>query len=133
MKRAVCAIILNKDNEILIVSRKNNHSSFGLIGGKVDEGETYVEALIREIKEECGLNLKHGLILFEDRESSYDVMTFLCICHSGRIYSEENAVLKWIKLNELNILYEGNFGEYNRKLFNSFELEKLKEYQTNII
>ena len=56
MKYAVCALIFRGD-KILSVSRKNDHKIFGLIGGKVDYGETLIEALFRETKEETGLDI----------------------------------------------------------------------------
>lgn len=55
-RTAVRAIIL-KDNKILMV--RSNHGFFKLPGGGVEEGESQVEALLREVAEETGfLNLK---------------------------------------------------------------------------
>lgn len=53
---AVSALIIN-DGRILAVSRKTNHSDFGLPGGKLDPGESFKEALIREVMEETGLTV----------------------------------------------------------------------------
>ena len=55
---AVQAVILNSKNEILI-SKRAEHKKFGLMwecnGGAVLSGETSLQALIRELKEELGL------------------------------------------------------------------------------
>ncbi len=57
-------IIKNKNGEILLLKRHPKSSyganSWELPGGKVDKGEFFDEALIREIKEETNLNSKLG-------------------------------------------------------------------------
>jgi len=53
----VAAIILNKKNEILLVNHRKNKKSYWLFpGGGVEYGETFVEALKRELKEELSLD-----------------------------------------------------------------------------
>jgi len=39
-KKAVVVILINDDGEICIVSRKDDHENFGLIGGKVDHEDS---------------------------------------------------------------------------------------------
>lgn len=55
MKRAEglfsVAALLFRGKQILAVSRKTNHEDFGLPGGKIDFGESPVEALVRELRE----------------------------------------------------------------------------------
>lgn len=52
------AIIKNEDNEILLLRRSKPGGWFTLPGGTVEEGETVIQALEREITEETGLKLK---------------------------------------------------------------------------
>ncbi|HBS48350.1 TPA: NUDIX hydrolase [Candidatus Dependentiae bacterium] len=53
-------LILEKNNKYLLGKRKNTNymeGFYGLPGGKVDEGESLTQALIREAKEELGINV----------------------------------------------------------------------------
>jgi 8-oxo-dGTP diphosphatase len=81
--------IIRRENELLMVySTKDGDYKFP--GGGVDEGETYTEALIREIREECGAIVKNiynefGKTIEYDRpmEKEFDVfkmVSFYYIC-----------------------------------------------------
>lgn len=63
-KNAVVIII--KDNLVLSVPRKSDTSTFGLIGGKIDPGETAKEAAIRECFEETGLQILDLDFIYSD-------------------------------------------------------------------
>ena len=60
----VRGIIKNDKNEILIVKRhpksRTDPEMWELPGGKVESGEFFVDALVREIKEETNLDVKVG-------------------------------------------------------------------------
>ena len=60
--------ILVRDGKILLVRHEKNGKSYWLIpGGGVDFGETAGEALIREYREEVGLEVEVGkLVLVQD-------------------------------------------------------------------
>lgn len=50
-----CLLLVDKKTgKILSLSRRNNPSQFSMPGGKVEEGETPVQGLCREIYEELG-------------------------------------------------------------------------------
>ena len=51
----VAAIILNKKGEILVCERKNDRGAWQFPQGGVDEGETDLEAMEREVMEEVGI------------------------------------------------------------------------------
>lgn len=59
MKRATLAIIV-KDNQVLLGEKKKGEIGTGTLngpGGKQEEGETLVECLVRETKEELDITL----------------------------------------------------------------------------
>ncbi len=57
MKLAVTVILRNEAKQILLVSRKYDHTNFTLPGGKVNPGEDLDQAIIRETREETGLQI----------------------------------------------------------------------------
>lgn len=114
MKRAVCALIFTNSNKILAVSRKYDPTDFGLVGGKVDPGETPEEALVRETKEETGLDLTEYKQVFEIEDSGFICTTYLCKA-SGQVSSSEKGIVKEVDWMEL---LNGTFGSYNSQLFN---------------
>lgn len=72
----VSAIILNSLNEILI-SKRAEHKKFGLMweinGGSILTGETSLEGIIREIKEELGIEFtKKEAMFLKDIKRGFD-------------------------------------------------------------
>ncbi len=54
-------LVLVKDNKILLQRRFNTgyeDGKYSLVAGHVDKGETFTEAIIREVKEEAGIILQ---------------------------------------------------------------------------
>ena len=106
-------VLINEEGLILLVSRKNDHTSFSLPGGKVDEGETFEEAAIREVKEETGLDIKNLTMIFAMHRKGRMGHTFLAE-YSGKINydkQEEPHVVKWGEMKEAT---KGSFGYWNK-------------------
>lgn len=108
-------VLLFNQGKILSVSRKGDPSKKGLVGGKVDEGETFLQAAVREAKEETGLDV-FGLIPVFSRIDG----EFFCVVYIGQWKGEihktsekETGVVEWVDWDQLK---EGPFGKYNTAL-----------------
>ena len=68
--RLADCVVLTHDNKILLQYRPLNWSSnaggLNLFGGHVDEGESIIEGLCREIKEELGADILENEVTFID-------------------------------------------------------------------
>lgn len=111
-KLAVTALIYNEHGEILAVSRKTDQNDFGLPGGKVDPGESMEASLIREVKEETGLDVTSCKAYFTRDDGDYVSTTFLCN-YTGEINTTEAGLVKWTNFEEIK---RGTFGAYNTML-----------------
>lgn len=112
MKKAAAVILFNTRGLILGVSRKDNSMDWGLPGGKLEPGETFEEAAIRETKEETGLDIFGLHKVFERQDHEYEVVTFAAH-YTGEISSSEKGVVSWITFDHLKA---GSFGQYNKML-----------------
>ena len=59
-----CAAILHDDNILMVCHQNGSHIYWTLPGGGVDEGESFEQTVIREVKEESGLDVTIADLLF---------------------------------------------------------------------
>jgi len=124
-KVAVGAVIFNKE-KVLLVRRSNPPAQgmWAVPGGKIDPGETMQQALTREIKEETGLDIEVGEIVYvfdvikhnEQNEISfhYVIIDFLCRLKGGRLQAGDDArEARWIARDDLKVL---NVNEKTRSM-----------------
>lgn len=109
----VRGIIKNDNGEILIVKRhpksKTDPEMWELPGGKVENGEFFADALIREIKEETSLDVKVGDFA-EAIQNDYmhkrtvQLMMYLKDVEGAVKISEEHTDWMWADINKIKTL-----------------------------
>ena len=85
----VTAAVINKNGKILIARRKNSlcgNPGWEFPGGKVEEGETFQQCLIREIKEEFCLEIEVGKFVAESKYKTNNKIIHL-IAFNAKIIS----------------------------------------------
>ena len=110
----VGAFILNDKNEVLMLLRseecKNESGKWMIPGGGVDFNEKLEDCIIREVKEEVGIDIEVvGLIaainhILPDENQHWVAPTFKCIIKSGEpkiMEPHKHVELKWFSLNEM--------------------------------
>ena len=105
----VVAAVIKKNNYFLIVKR-NRKKHLGLKwefpGGKVQENETFEDALIREIKEELNIKISLQDKIAEEKykDEKIDIVLhyFLCTQESGTIELNEHEDLAWVEKKDFD-------------------------------
>lgn len=103
--RVSAVAIIDNDNRVLL-SKRLKHKFLGEMwefpGGKIENNETPKEALIREIKEELGVDLCLECINFIEmiehdyQDFSVELYFYLCRKWQGIILPKENQELTWV-------------------------------------
>ncbi len=126
----VHAFILNNNNEILLSERLKavEYGSFSLPAGHVQKGETIEAAIIREMKEELGINIidKDLKVVCVAKNDVYVNFGILIQKYEGKIKNNELdkvGILNYYSLGSLPNLFSGSKGLIelykNKEFYNS--------------
>jgi 8-oxo-dGTP pyrophosphatase MutT (NUDIX family) len=120
MNKAACvALVDSRIKTIKMVTRKNNQL-LGMPGGKLDPGETFREAAIRETFEETGVSLTHEQIteepIYIGQVGDFEVATFLAFISDDQQFVQKEHGVKTVSLPvssiaDVNLV---EFPEYNQ-------------------
>lgn len=105
----VVAALIENDGKIMIAQRNKGdfEGLWEFPGGKVEEGETEQEALIREIHEEfdISINIKEYLTTIEHDYPNFHLKMscYICTLQDGKINLHDHYAIEWIDPEEQKI------------------------------
>lgn len=135
MKKAVCLLVEDPDcfvfegqpDSYVVVSRPAAPHIFGLPGGKEEAGETAEQAMVRECREETGVELDiaqltrlyEGVCKGKGPEDTYMVTTFMTtqVWPWENVCSEEGLLVRSLTSEELCNLSYSPFADYHLRVF----------------
>lgn len=101
--------LIQDGNRVLLQNRvKSDWKGYTLPGGHVEAGESFVDAVVREMKEETGLSIKNpkivGIKHFPMENGRYIVLLFKATEFEGTVVSSEEGEMEWISLDDLSAI-----------------------------
>ena len=97
-------LIIIRDGKVLLQRRQNTGFMDGKLdfpGGHVDEGETASAAMVREAKEELGIDIKAEDLVFVHLQHRLSERTYYCIYYTANVFSGTPCVMEPDKCTEL--------------------------------
>lgn len=130
----VAIAVIVKEEKVLLIKRERGDfvGLFALPGGKIEECEHVDEAVLREIREELGLNLQFTKVLGVATEIMRDKKaTTMLYCCEMKMDNEQNITnpefqYKWFSKDELS--YSNEIVESDKVMIEKFFYERKENY-----
>ncbi len=127
----MCMIYDGEGNILVQNRKKQDWAGITFPGGHVEKGESFVESVIREVKEETGLDLVHPKLCGvkqwyeEEKDFRYVLLFFKCNQFFGELCSSEEGEVFWIPRKDLlNYPLAPDF----ERMVEVFESDELSEF-----
>lgn len=123
--------LIQDGDRILLQNRvKKDWKGYTLPGGHVEPGESFVDAVKREMKEETGLDIINpklsGVKQFPIEDGRYVVLLFKAVDYTGEVISSEEGQMEWIDRSDLSEIDAVNDLEELLKVIDNQELTEFQ-------
>lgn len=102
----VLCLIHTEDSYLLQDRVNNDWKGYALPGGHIEPGESIVDAVVREMKEETGLTINAprlcGIKQFPIECGRYIVFLFETDQFEGKLVDSDEGKMYWVKTSELS-------------------------------
>lgn len=103
---AALCMIYNMNNILVQIKVKGDWKGYTFPGGHIEKGESIIDGIIREIKEETGLTILRpqlcGIKQFPIKNGRYLVFLFKTNKFEGELVSSDEGEMIWIDRDELS-------------------------------
>ncbi len=126
--------LLTDGDKVLLQNRtKDTWAGYAMPGGHVEKGESIVEAVKREVKEETGLTILDPVLVgvkqFPIENGRYIVFLFKATKFTGTLTSSEEGHMEWFRREDLSKIKTVNEFDLHLQVF---EDPSLSEFQQTI-
>lgn len=112
MTKTCSLVFLRRNDQILLAMKKRGFGSgyYNGVGGKIEQGETLEQAMVRECIEEIGVTpvqyhkvAEHDFIMDDDGASPWHmhVHAFICTEWQGEPAETDEMAPEWFKLDDI--------------------------------
>jgi len=121
---------------VLVQDRRNpDWPGVTFPGGHVKPGESFVESVIREVREETGLTVEKPVLCgtkqFQDMKGNrYVVLLYRADKFHGELCSSEEGEVFWVKRSELETMTLADDFETMLRIFEDPALSEVQYYRT---
>lgn len=105
--RVAAGIIMRNERVFIALRSQDKHQGgcWEFPGGKVESGEEPGSALVRELAEECGIDVKQSslfqVIRHDYADKSVELHFFTVTDFAGEPHGKEGQEVSWVPLHEL--------------------------------
>lgn len=99
-------MIEDGEGRVVVQERRGNWPGLAFPGGHVETGESLTDAVIREVREETGLTIRHPRLVglkgwFDNTGERQLVFLYRTAKFTGELISSDEGEVRWVPMSEL--------------------------------